>query len=298
MLFCQLSFGQLQAPSQLKNENKLSGVITPKAPTKNKESYKDIIQKAQNLTLQQDRLQASQVLVRVINSEGYNKKAQEELKKTLNDISTLFYTEKTQRLFEYAKSLLRESQQESSEKFKEAIKAEPDNILVLLWTARLAMISGKCDEASTSVTKALEINPFYAPLQLTDLQVKACLQVIEPLNKAVSDNKALETQYPLYFNMILVQKFFTQKQYPEATYHIEKAKQIDKEFPEIYYWESQILEKQELGFKDSASRYIRSCKTISKADYFKYELEPRLCNEYKTFEAEYKSIIDQEKRDN
>lgn len=289
MLISQLSNGQAQAPTTPKTE---------KISSKSKESYKDIIQKAQSLTLQQDRLQASQVLVRVIKSEGYNKKAQEELKKTLNDISTLFYTEKTQRIFEYAKSLLRESPQESTEKFKEAVKAEPDNILVLLWVARLSMVSGKCDEANTSIIKALEINPFYAPLQLADLQVKACLQAIDPLNKSVAEYKPLETQYPLYFNMILVQKFFTQKQYPEATYHIEKAKQIDKEFPEIYYWESQILEKQELPFKEAASRYIRTCKTISKADYFKYELEPRLCNEYKTFESEYKSILEQEKKDN
>lgn len=268
------------------------------AASKNKESYKDIIQKAQSLTLQQDRLQASQVLVRVIKSESYNKKAQEELKKNLNDISTLFYTEKTQRLFEYAKSLFRESPQEALEKFKEAIKAESDNISILLWMARLSMVSGKCDEASATVTKALGINPFYTPLQLTDLQVKACQQAIEPLNKAVAEYKPLEMLYPLYFHMILVQKFFTQKQYPEATYHIEKAKQIDKEYPEIYFWESQILEKQELSFRESASRYIRSCKTISKADYLKYELEPRLCNEHKTFESEYKGLLEQEKRDN
>lgn len=295
MVSLSVSFAQMPP---IKIEDKMSGVVLKSPTTKNKESYKDIIQKAQSLTLQQDRLQASQVLARVIKSESYNKKAQEELKKTLNDISTLFYTEKTQRLFEYAKSLLRESPQESIEKFKEAIKAEPDNILILLWMARLSMVSGKCDEANTSILKALEINPFHSPLQLTDLQVKACLQAIEPLNKAVIEYKPLETQYPLYFNMILVQKFFTQKQYPEANYHIEKAKQIDKEFPEIYFWESQILEKQELSFKEAASRYIRACKTISKADYLKYELEPRLCNEYKTFEAEYRNVLEQEKRDN
>lgn len=269
-----------------------------KVSSKNKESYIDIIQKAQSLTLQKDRLQATQVLVRVIRSEGYNKKAQEELKKNLNDISTLFYTEKTQRVFEYAKSLLREPPPEAAEKFKEALAAEADNALILLWSARLSMLQGKCDEAGVFVTKGLEINPFYEPLQLADLQAQACRQTIEALNKSASEYKHLEEKYPLYFNMILVQKFFIQKQYPEASYHIEKAKQIDKEFPEIYFWESQILEKQELVFKDAASRYVRSCKTISKADYMKYELEPRLCHEYKNFEAEYRGVLDQEKKDN
>ena len=270
--------------------------VAPKATSKNKESYKDIIQKAQNLTLQQDRLQASQVLVRVIKSETYNKKAQEELKKTLNDISTIFYTEKTQKLYEYAKSLLRESPQESLDKITEALKAEPNNILSLLWSARLSLFLGKCEDANLSTTKALEINPFYPQLQLADLQVKACLQNSEQMNKAASEYKHLETTYPLYYHMALAQKFFVQKQYPQATYHIDRAKQIDKEFPEIYFWESQILEKQELPIIDAASRYVRSCKTITKADYFKYDLEPRLCQEFKNFEIEYKNILEQESK--
>lgn len=274
-----------------------SAEVVGKAHVKNKESYQDIIQKAQNLTLQQDRTQATQVLVRVIQSEAYNKKAQEELKKTLTNISTMFYAEKTQKLYEYAKSLLRETPQEATEKFNEAIKAEPDNILILLWMTRLSLFLGKCEDANTTVTKALETNPYYPQLQLADLQVKACLQTAEPLNKAASEYKNLETIYPLYFHLVLAQKFFIQKQYPQAAYHINKAKETDKDFPEVYFWESQILEKQEMPFKEAASRYIRSCKIIAKTDYLKYELEPRLCHEYKNFEAEYKSILDQEKKD-
>lgn len=266
---------------------------------KSKESYKDIIQKAQNLTLQQDRLQASQVLARVIKSESYNKKAQDELKKSLNDISTIFYTEKTQKLFEYAKSLLRESPQEASEKYTEALKAEPDNVLILLGSARLYLYQGKCEDAEKAVLSALEINPFNPSLELTDLQAKACLRNEEELNTALGEYKRLETAFPLYYQMILVQKYFNQKKYDEALEHLEKAKQIDKEFPEIYFWESQALEKQDLIFKDAASKYIRSCKTLAKADYLKYEMEPRLCQQYKTFEAEYKGILDQEnKKDN
>jgi tetratricopeptide (TPR) repeat protein len=265
--------------------------------SKNKENYKDIIQKAQNLTLQQDRLQATQVLVRVIESESYNKKATDELKKTLNEISTMFYTEKSQKSFEYGKSLLRESPQEASEKFTETLKAEPDNVSVLLWMARLSLFLGKCEDANISVTKAQAINPFYPQVELAELQAKACIQNVEALNKAVSEHKNLEQIYPLYYQMVMVQKFFTQKQYSEAISHLEKAKLIDKEFPEIYFWESQVLEKQELTFKEPASRYVRSCKTIEKSDYLKYELEPRLCQEYKTFEVEYKNVLEQDKKD-
>lgn len=270
--------------------------VVPKPTATKKESYKDIIQKAQNLTLQLDRLQAAQVLTRVIKSESYNKKAQEELKKNLNDIATVFYTEKTQRLFEYAKFLLRESPQEAKEKYMEALKIEPDNILILLGSARLYLYEGKCEDAEKAMEKALEIDPFYPQLELADLQAKACLQNAEEFNKALSSYKHLETIYPLYYQMVLAQKFFNQKQYVEATDHIEKAKQIDKEFPEIYFWESQILEKQELVFKNAASRYIRSCKTATKTDFIKYELEPRLCQQYKTFEVEYKNVLDQENK--
>jgi tetratricopeptide (TPR) repeat protein len=264
--------------------------------SRHKENYKDIIQKAQNLTLQQNRLQAAQVLVRVIQSENYNKKAQDELKKTLNDISTLFYTEKTQKLFEYAKSLLRESEAEALAKFNEALKLEPGNILILLWSARLSLFTGKCEDANQKALRGLEINPYYDQLQLLELQAKACLQNSDELDKAVARYKHLETVYPLFYHMILTQKFFIQKQYPQAGYHIERAKQIDREFPEIYYWEIQTLSKQEVSAREAASRYIRTCKTISKADYLKYELEPRLCKEFKAVESEYKGLIERENK--
>lgn len=288
-LFALIFMYALCSSAELQPEAKASSA-------KSKESYKDIIQKAQNLTLQQNRLQASQVLVRVIRSEFYNKKAEEELKKALSDISTIFYTEKTQKIFEYGKSLMRESPQEAVEKFNEALKVEPENIQILLWNSRLSLFIGKCEDANQLAQKALDINPFFTQLQLVKLQAEACTQNIEPLNKLLVEFKHIESVYPLYYHMVLAQKFFTQKQYPQAGYHIERAKQIDKEFPEIYFWESQILEKQELSAKEAASRYVRSCKTITKADYLKYELEPRLCEEFKTFEVEYRNILEQENK--
>ncbi len=263
---------------------------------KSKESYKDIIKKAQNLTLQQNRLQASQVLERVIQSESYNKKAQEELKKTLDEISTIFYTEKTQKLFEYAKSLLRESEAESLAKFNEALKIEANNITILLWSGRLSLMMGRCEDANQKATKGLEINPFSPQLQLLEIQAMACSQSIEGLDRAFGEYSHLQDVYPLYYHMAMAQKFYLQKEYPKATYHITKAKQIDREFPEIYYWEIQILTKQELTAKEPVSRYVRMCKTISKADYLKYELEPRLCREFKTVEIEYKNILERESK--
>src|SRR4051794_21074861 len=50
-----------------------------KSGEKSEETYQDLIQKAQNLTLQQDRLQTSQVLIRGIQRENRGSLAYREL---------------------------------------------------------------------------------------------------------------------------------------------------------------------------------------------------------------------------
>src|SRR5690606_1819198 len=262
-----------------------------------KESYKDIIKKAQNLTIQKDRLQGARVIVRVLEDDNLNKKTRDELKKALQDISVLFYTEKTQKVFEYAKSLLRESPQESFEKFKEALLEEPNNVMVLLWAARNALFRGKCDEADSFTSTALQLNPYYTYLQLARLQALACLQQFEEFDKAVVEFDTVESEYPLYYAMVMAQKLFNEKKYSAAYYYIEKAKQTDKEYPEIYYWETQILKKLERPVHDAVSRFVRGCKILGSADFFKYQPEPRLCQQYKSYETEYKNILEREKKD-
>jgi hypothetical protein len=263
------------------------------APSNSKEGYKEIIKKAQALTLKQDRTEATKLLVGAIQKEP-GKKAQDELNKTLTEISTLFYTEKAQKLFEYAKSLFRENGNEPFDKLQEALTIEPHNLQIQLWIARFQLKQGKCGDALTTISKTLEANPFYASADLIKIQSQICLQKDEDLLQEDDELKRIEVNYPMYYQLLMAQEEFNKKNFLEAEARIQKAEMLDKNFPEIYFWKTHILEKQEKEFKDSAAKYIRGCKGLAKADYLKYEFEPRTCVEYKNFEAEYKAAIEEE----
>ncbi len=265
--------------------------------SKQKENYKDIIKKAQNLTVQKDRLQGAKVIVRVLEHDNLSKKNREELKKALQEISSLFYTEKTQKTFEYAKSLLRDSPQESLDKFKQALAEEPSNVTILLWAARNALYRGKCDEAEAYTSNALAVNPFHSYLQLARLQALACVQKFSEFDKALEEYKTIEAEHPLFFSLVMAQNLFHEKKYSRASSYIEKAKEIDRDYPEIYYWEVQIGDKLGESVRNAVLRFVRGCRILSVADYFKYEAEPRLCQQYKSYENEYKNIIERGKKE-
>jgi lipopolysaccharide biosynthesis regulator YciM len=265
------------------------------AVTSDATTYRDAIKKAQALTLKQDRIEATKLLVTAIQNEP-SKKGQDELTKTLTEISTLFYTEKAQKLFEYAKSLFRENGNEALEKFQEALVIEPNNLQIQLWMARFQLRQGKCNDAFATVSKTLETNPFYTSADLIKVQSQICLQKDEGLLQEDEMIRKISTSYPMYFQLLMAQEEFNKKNYPEAEARIQKAEMLDKNFPEIYFWKTHILEKQEKEFKDSAAKYVRGCKGLAKADYLKYEFEPRTCVEYKNFEAEYKSTIEEESK--
>jgi tetratricopeptide (TPR) repeat protein len=267
--------------------------LAKKGVSDKEDDYKGIIRKAREMTLQSDRPGAALILSQAIRQES-NKQAEQELKKALEEISTVFYTEKGQKVFEYAKSIFRETTSEPLEKLQEASQLEPTNALVHLWTARLYLKQGKCENALAAVQKALEINAYYSPAILVQAQTEICLQKDEDVLKDNVNLKKINQDYPIYYQLLMAQESFNKKQYSEAEGHIQRAEALDKNFPEIYFWKTHILEKEQKEIKDSAHRYVAICKAMTKSDFLKYEFEPRTCVEYKNFEVEYKNAIEQE----
>ncbi len=255
-----------------------------------KETYKDIIQKAQTLSLQQQRLQAAQVLQRALENET-SKKAHTELLKTLQDLSTLFYTEKGQSVYEYGRSLFRSAPIEASEKFTEALKLEGDNVAVILQSARLNLLMGRCDDADVAATDGLKINPYEQDFFLIQAQARTCTQ--KQAEALLVLKKVPES---VYAYVTRAQIAFLQKEYEEASSYIALAKAADPNFPEIYLWDMQIRKKEGEPFENQILKYTRACKAMTTKDYLRYEKEPRICSESKNLEAEFKSIIEAENK--
>lgn len=99
------------------------------AQTKDKksETSQDIIEKAQNLILQRDRAQAINILANAIKRESGRSQSVVELKKTLNEIAALFFSDKAQQLYEVGITLKRTDLNQALQKITEALRMEPDN---------------------------------------------------------------------------------------------------------------------------------------------------------------------------
>ena len=112
------------------------------------ETYKDLIQKAQNLTLQRDRLQTSQLLVRGIKREARASQAAKELMKALDELTTVFYTEKAQTAFVAGDSIIENKPKEAIEHFLTAQRLEDGNLATLRSLTRAYLILGEIRSAS------------------------------------------------------------------------------------------------------------------------------------------------------
>jgi hypothetical protein len=120
------------APSVVKIANKSSAGL---------ETYRDLIQKAQNLTLQRDRLQTSQILLRGLQRETKGSVAYRELARALNELTTVFYTEKAQTYFVSGESLMMAHPHDATAPLQEALKLEEGNVAVLRALARAHLMA-------------------------------------------------------------------------------------------------------------------------------------------------------------
>lgn len=273
-----------------------SPTSTLKSAPRSKENYTDIIKKAQDLVLSQDRVQAVQILNRAIKKEQVNKKARVDLLKLLDEITTTFHGEKNQKTYEYAKTLIRESPQEAQEKLTEVQQAEPTNIDVLIQLGRVALQSGKCEQAEQEVEKIRIINSYNIKGKLLSLQSDTCLQRTEEIDSEMQEIVEILKSMPLFTHVVLAQHFYNKQDYLRAQVELQKATAIDPNYPEIYFWESQIQKKMNAIPTSMALKYIRLCKTITKKDLRKYDIEPRVCQELKNYETEYKAELEKEEK--
>lgn len=255
-----------------------------------RETYREIIHKAQALSLQQEREQVSQVLKRAIENET-SKKAEQELLKTLTELTSLFYTEKGQSVFEYGRSLFRSSPQEALQKFQEALKLESNNVSVLSELAKLELYMGKCSDSTATVLKALGLNPYSSDLNLLYAQSLSCSQKNE---EALVVLKKVDQS--VFSFVIFTQIYFAMNEYKQAESHLNLAKVADSKFPETYYWEMQIRKKNGLDISEQAQAYVKLCKAMSLKDIIRYHSEPRTCLESKNIEAEFKNLVESENK--
>lgn len=247
-------------------------------PASKTETYLDVVEKAYNLSLQKERSQAILLLVNSIKKESKkNPKAVKDLSKALEQISSIFYSDKAQQLFELGISLRLSDPGLAAQKINDAIKLEPDNLSNNLAQMRLQIAGGDCGGALGAAKKTKEINPFSEEIDLIISQAAVCagqFETYQQLKTYIDDKKS-----PLarHWMSVELEYLFKNGLFPRGLELVSGIQKTEPQYPEPYYWqwklEIEVKGKPELA----AAKYVNLCKTLSSRALRDYMAEPLLC---------------------
>lgn len=254
------------------------------------ETYQNIIEKAQNLILQKNRLQALDVLKNAAQKEQ-NLTAVKELKKTAIDIANIFMTEKTHQLYESALTLRFSNVNDATSRINEALKIEPNNIALMLELSRLLIAKKDCKAAETNAISMVELIPFYEKVDLSLAQAYQCQnnwegyrRIVATINIGKSEDKfaweVLEFENALVNNQLLVAQ--------DLLKTLEKS---NPDYPELPYLRWKMSVARQKPDNDQAQKYLQGCKNITMSVYRKYLSDSTLCRNILEVESEAKGLI-------
>ncbi len=261
---------------------KTVGKSKPEATNAHLETYKDLIIKAHNLTLQHDRLQASQILIRAIQREPKNTLASRELMRALDELANVFYTDKAQTLFVAAESQVDEKPREAIEQYQEALRVEDSNGAVLKSQARTYLRLFDCDKADAALKSLEALNPFSAETKLLRLQVWDCQKNLEPLAAVLATKDPELEPVEKFLRSLQMKDFFRRKDFKKARSLLTLWEIQMPEYPEVQYWKwllSEQPQSQALSTPDrvAALKYTQQCQNLSPRRKKSYNFDVDLC---------------------
>ena len=239
------------------------------------ETYKDLIEKAYNLSLQQDRAQALSILVGAAKRETHKGSAPKELLSAIEEVSTVFYSDKAQQLYELALSLKQTDLALCLAKLSEASRLEPENLSIQLEIMRAMIGSGDCSGAQKMSEKILETNPYSDQVRLHNAQSVLCLGKLEPTPFAPSD--LTKNSLSLFWQQISVERMFKKAEFSEALDLLDKMEKQSSFYPEASYWRWKMETELKIKNEKSAQKYLASCRKITPRQFREFGSDPNLC---------------------
>jgi hypothetical protein len=241
------------------------------------ETYRDLIEKAYNLSLQKDRTQAVGLLIAAIKREGKKSSSAKELLQALEKVSTIFYSDKAQQLYELGISLKASDLALALSKLQEADRLEPENMEISLELARLSMAQNDCDAAVTRMKKMKDLTDLLDEPHLVLAQAEACAGQLDDYQKNRAQVETKKSPNALYWQMSDVVAAFKAGNFSRAREGAATVQAMDSHFPEAYYWSWKAGQELKTKGESSAQKYLNSCKTLSPRQLRDYSKEPTLC---------------------
>lgn len=251
--------------------------VLAEVKTKRAETYQDIIEKAQNLVLQKDRQQAINILSNAIRREGPKSTAASELKKTLQETSTVFLGDKAQQIYETGVTLKRTDLNQAQQKMTEGLRLEPDNMSFVLEQARISLAKGDCSAADDVIGKYKNMVSYSEEMSLVYAQILVCQKKWTEFSKLWELPENKKSSLAKFWLALEVEKWITEKNDGKAKEVLEQIKKIDSQYPEPHFWSWKIDQSAKKKNLEAVEKYSLACKNISAHLYRTYMLDPLLC---------------------
>ncbi len=245
------------------------------AQAANKETYKDIIDKAYNLSLQKDRSQAVSLILGALKKES-KKAGQKDLIQALEQISQVFIGDKAQQQYELGFSLKWSDPQAALNKLIEASRLEPENASIDIAIIQQQMMLGDCDGAASRAAKYKELASYLETWKLVLAQISVCeSKFADYLNSKA--NADLKSSLAIYWLSIETEYYFKSSQLQKAKETAANLMKLDPIFPESYYWQWKLSQAMKVKGDKDGQRYVSLCKTMKSRQQRAYSNEPFLC---------------------
>lgn len=285
LIFCAQSFAAASAPGAPAQKKQSPGQL---------ESHQDLINKAQNLTLQRDRLQTSQVLTRAIQREPKNSVGYRELSKALSELTSVFYTERAQSAFIAGEANQLLKPKEAIDSFQEALRIEEGNVTVLKALARTHLVLGDCDKAEAVVKSAEALDPYSAEVILLRLQTLDCQKSTAALQEMLfaPDVQLPAIETPL--KGLQIRNLIQRKDLKKAKALQEKWALQAKDYPEVEYWKFELARLGGTTDRVAGERYVQLCQNLTPRKRKSFNLDVDLCKGKEAVEASLKESANDE----
>lgn len=254
----------------------------------NTETYRDIIEKAQTLSLQKERGHALQLLTSSLARESKRGPAPKELVSALEEVASLFLSDKAQQLFELALSLRENEPQMALQKLADAAKLEPDNLQIQLEQFRVSSILGNCNEAAPAVLKVFDSLSTLEVVRLAGVQAQLCRNQLDEAQKMRNGFDYRKSPLLPIWTSSDTEILLRQKKGDKALEILATAQKADPDFPESYYWQWRSEQDLKKGSEKSGAKYVALCKSLSPRSYRRYLAEPFLCRRVQEVESSLK----------
>lgn len=238
------------------------------------ETYKDLIDKAYNLSLQKDRAQATNLLVNGIKKEEKKANVVKELSATLEKVANVFYSDKAQQNFELALSLRWSDPQLAQTKLTEASRLEPDNLMIELEILRIQISANDCDKTQSRLQNYSELVPYLEDLKLVQAQSYVCVGKFSDYQKLRSSIDLKKSNLAIFWQILDAEYYFRSSHLVKANEALNSIQKMDPLFPETQFW---IWKTSNQKSEKSAQKYLASCKGLSTRAQRKYGYDPGLC---------------------